>query len=251
MTTTPVPSTADLAERTLVVIGGSSGQGLAVGRAAAAAGAEVVLVGRSRGRLDQALAELPGRARAEVADMLDAAAMERLFERLGSLDHLVVTAVADEVSLRSPLVEMTDEVAVRSLDKLWGSFHAARSAAPRIRPGGSITFTSSVAAIDPPADGGFAMANAASAAVAALGRSLAAELKPIRVNVVSPGVVDTGVWASMSDAERDRFRTDMAGRLPVGHLGRPEEVASAFLFLMTNTYATGVVLPVDGGQLLT
>ncbi len=90
--------------------------------------------------------------------------------------------------------------------------------------------------------------NAASAAVASLGRALAVELAPVRVNVVAPGVVDTGVW---DDADRERLHEWATASLPVGHLGQPEELAAAYLFLMTATYVTGVVLPVDGGLVLT
>lgn len=248
---THIPSPSDLDGTTVVVIGASSGQGLAVSRAAASLGAEVVMASRTVSTLNDAVASVDGNARAVPVDMLDATSVAALFDDVGELDHLVVTAVADEVKYRSPFVEMTDEIATRSLDKLWGSFNAARAAAPRIRPGGSITLTSSVAAVDPPADGGFAMMNAASAAVSALGRSLAAELKPTRVNVIAPGVVDSGVWNAMSDGERDQFRAGYGSSLPVGHLGQPEELAAAFIYMMTNTYTTGAVLPVDGGALLT
>ena len=95
------------------------------------------------------------------------------------------------------------------------------------------------------------MMNAASAAVASLGRSLAAELKPIRVNVVAPGSVNTGVWGHMSAEEIEQFREQAGRRLPVQHIGEPEELAQAFLFLMTNTYTTGTILTIDGGALLT
>ncbi len=246
-----IPSPSDLDGTTVVVIGASSGQGLAVSRAAASFGARVVMASRTASKLEEAVASVTGDARGVPTDMLDPASIASLFDEVGELDHLVVTAVADEVKYRSRFVDMTDEIATRSLDKFWGSFNASRAAAPKIRPGGSITLTSSVAAFDPPADGGFAMMNAASAAVATLGRSLAAELKPVRVNVIAPGVVDSGVWNTMSDRDREQFRSGYGTSLPVGHLGRPEELAAAFLYMMTNTYTTGAVLPVDGGALLT
>ncbi len=246
-----VPSPNDLAGTTVVVVGASSGQGLAVSRAAAAHGARVVMASRTASTLQAAAAEIEGDVASIVTDMLDPASIAALFESVGELDHLVVTAVADEVKNRCRFVEMTDEIASRSLDKFWGSFNAARAAAPRIRAGGSITLTSSVAAFNPPADGGFAVMNAASAAVNTLGRSLAAELKPVRVNVIAPGVVDSGVWNAMSEQDRNHFRSDYGKSLPVGHIGQPGELAAAFIYMMTNTYTTGTVLPVDGGALLT
>lgn len=247
----PRPSSADLAGSTVVVVGASSGQGLAVARAVAAAGATVVMASRTREKLEQAAASVEGATVVVPTDMLDPSSVAALFEQVQSFDHLVVTAVADETRYRAPFVEMSDEAARRSLDKLWGSFYVAREGARRIASHGSITLTSSVAAFDPPTDGGFAMMNAASAAVATLGRALAAELKPVRVNVVAPGVVDSGVWDELTARQRDEMRASMARSLPVGHLGRPDELAAAFLALMTNTYITGVVLPVDGGLTLT
>ncbi|MGB3684308.1 MAG: SDR family oxidoreductase [Ornithinimicrobium sp.] len=248
---THVPSPTDLAGTIVVVVGASSGQGLAVSQAAAAHGARVVMASRTAAKLEATAGEIEGDVTSIVTDMLDPASIAALFETVGELDHLVVTAVADEVKNRCRFVEMTDEIASRSLDKFWGSFNAARAAAPSIREGGSITLTSSIAAFDPPADGGFAVMNASSAAVNTLGRSLAAELKPVRVNVIAPGVVDSGVWDAMSEEDRNRFRDGYGKSLPVGHLGQPGELAASLVYMMTNTYTTGAILPVDGGALLT
>ena len=116
-----------------------------------------------------------------------------------------------------------------------------------MRGSGSITLTSSMAIFSPPRRGGASVMNAASGAVAVLGRSLAAELAPIRVNVLCPGVVNTGVW---DETERTRLEAWARQSLPVGHLGQPDELAQAILFLMTNPYVTGILLPVDGGLML-
>lgn len=237
-------------DQTIVVIGASSGIGRAIAHAAAMLGARVVMASRSLDRLQAAQREIAGTTEVRVVDMLDEESARQLFEHVGQIDHLVVTAVADEVKFQSSFIGMSTEIAQRSLDKFWGSFFTARAAVPHIRPGGSITFTSSIAAFSPPANGGYAMMNAASAAVASLGRSLAAELKPIRVNVVAPGSVNTGVYGDMSAAERAQFQRWATEQLPVRHLGEPEELAQAYLYLMSNPYTTGTVLVVDGGALL-
>lgn len=241
----------DFTGKTVVVVGASSGQGLAISRACAALGAHVVMASRSETKLNELRRTITGSTEAIAVDMLDETSVNRLFERVGSLDFVAVTAVADEVKMQSPFVSMTTEIAQRSLDKLWGSFFVARAAAPRIKPGGAITLTASTAMYNPPANGGYAMMNAASAAVASLGRSLAAELKPIRVNIVVPGVVNSGVWAGSNDEAREGLRRWASESLPVRHLGEPEELAQAHIFLMSNTYTTGAVLVVDGGGMLT
>jgi NAD(P)-dependent dehydrogenase (short-subunit alcohol dehydrogenase family) len=242
---------SSLRDQTVVVVGASSGMGLAVSQACAALGARVVMTSRSLEKLELARATVSGQTEAVSVNMLDEVSVDALFQRVGPFDHLVVTAVADETKLRTKFAEMTTEVAQRSLEKFWGSFFCARAAAKFIKASGWISLTSSVAIYDPPANGGYAVTNAASAAVASLGRSLAAELKPIRVNVIAPGLVNTSVWADMNPDEAATFKQRMAETLSVGHLAEPAELAHAFLFLMTNPYTTGTVLVVDGGLMLT
>jgi NAD(P)-dependent dehydrogenase (short-subunit alcohol dehydrogenase family) len=83
-----------------------------------------------------------------------------------------------------------------------------------------------------------------------LARALAVELAPIRVNIVSPGVVRSPLWTNMAEADRNALYRDMAERLPVGHVGEVEEIAEAYLYLMRQSYGTGQVLVVDGGAVL-
>lgn len=239
-------SAADLTGQRVVVVGASSGIGLALSRQAAAAGAEVVMSSRSAQRLAAAAATVPAPAGAitvAAADSLNEAAVGELFRRVGAFDHLVVTAVADETKLMGQLIDQSTATAQRGMEKFWSSYYTARAGARRIRETGSITLTASMAIFNPPRGGGASVMNAASGAVAVLGRSLAAELAPVRVNVVAPGVVDSGVW----DETRRVGLREWGQGLPVGHLGAPDELAAAYLSLMTNTYMTGVVLPVDGG----
>lgn len=236
----------DLKGKTVVVVGASSGMGLAVTKESAALGAHVVMVSRSADKLAQARREVSGDAETRSASMLDEESLRQLFAQIKTLDHLVVTAVADEIQLLSPLADMSTEAAQRGMEKFWGAFFVTRAAIPHLTSHGSITLTSSVSIFNP-SKGGLSVMSAASGAVAVFTRTLAAELAPIRVNAIAPGNVNTGVYATQSSAERASSEQWGREALPVGHLGQPEELAQAFLYLMTNTYTTGVVLPVDGG----
>ena len=232
----------------VVVVGGSSGIGLGTARAVLAAGARVTIVGRSPERLARARRELgdESQVRAIAADIGQETDVVHLFEAAGDLDHLVTTAV--DASYQ-PVTELEPAAAQRVIDsKLIGPLLLAKHGAPRIRTGGSITFTSGIAAYRPSRGG--AVVAAVNGALAALGRALALELAPIRVNVVSPGWVDTPVWDVVAGDRKGAVLSEMAERLPVRRVGTPADVARAFLFLMQSQYSTGTVLHIDGGQRL-
>ncbi len=236
----------ELQEKTVVVVGASSGIGLALSKELATLGAHVVMVSRSAENLERARHEVSGNVETHVADMLDEESLKNLFTAIQTLDHLVVTAVADEIKLFSPLADMPTTVAQRGMEKFWGAFFVTRAAVPHISSHGSITLTSSISIFNP-SKGGLSVMSAASGAVAVFARTLAAELAPIRVNVIAPGSVNTGVYATQSSEQRAASEQWGRETLPVRHLGQPEELAQAFLYLMTNTYTTGAILPVDGG----
>ena len=230
----------------IVVLGGSSGIGLATAQAAAKEGAAVVIVSSRQARVDEAVAKLPG-AEGHAVDLTDAAAVEALFARIGAFDHLVFTA-GETLQLGS--LATTDlSMARRFFDlRYWGAYLAARHGAGNIRPGGSIVFTSGLAGQRPHA--GWALGASICSAMEGLTRALAVELAPIRVNIVCPGVVKTPLWADMTEADRDALYQQMGAKLLVGHVGEPEEVAEAYLYLMRQTYGTGQVIVVDGGGAL-
>jgi len=230
--------------KTVVIVGGSSGIGLASAAAASALGARVVMAGRSEQNLDAARRDVEGRIEARRLDMTDDASIEAFFAAVGPLDHLVITA--SEAALgRFREIDTAD--ARRFFDsKFWGPYSVARRAAPQIRHGGSITFFSGAAGSR--ASPGFSCGSAINAAVEALSRTLAVELAPVRVNTISPGLVDTPVWETLVPAaERDALFAETAAKLPAGRIGRPEDVADAVLFLIRNAYTTGTTLFVDGG----
>jgi NAD(P)-dependent dehydrogenase (short-subunit alcohol dehydrogenase family) len=231
----------------IVVLGGTSGIGLAVAQAAAGEGAAVVVASSSQARVDEALKALPGGAEGHVVDLLDERAIQAFFETVGEIDHLVFTAGE---SLKLGLLAQTDTAAARRFFDLryWGAFSAAKHGAGRLRPGGSIVFTSGLAASKP--HPGWAVASSICSAMEGLTRALAVELAPLRVNIVSPGVVRTPLWAGMTEDDREALYQHQAQTLLVGHVGEAAEIAEAYLYLMRQTYGTGQVLVLDGGALL-
>jgi NAD(P)-dependent dehydrogenase (short-subunit alcohol dehydrogenase family) len=231
-----------LAGQRVVVVGGTSGMGLATARAAAAQGAEVVAAGR---RPVAGREPIEGVRQAEV-DVTDEASVRALFDAVGELDHLFVSASPGSFG---PFLAQDLAAARTFVDgKLLGSWTCARYAAPRMEAPGSITFVTGCTVVRPP--GNAAMVTAAFAAVEALSRALALELGPLRVNTIRPGYTDSEMWSGLSDAERDGLRRRVADAMPVGRMGTPDDIAHAAIFLMTSHQTTGAVLEVSGGETL-
>ena len=232
----------------IIVVGGSSGIGKGIVLAAHRQGAEVLLVGRSKDKLEAVVAGLPDGAsvQAIVADVTHEADVVRLFAETGPFDHLVST-VADLAY--QPIREFDLAAARRSVDsKLMSSLLLAKHGCVHVRRGGSFTFTSGIAAYRPMPRG--AVVAAINGALASLASALALELAPLRVNVVSPGWVDTPIWDSVAGENKYAVQAQMANRLPVGRIGQPDDIAQAVLSIMANGYMTGTVVHVDGGQRL-
>jgi NAD(P)-dependent dehydrogenase (short-subunit alcohol dehydrogenase family) len=236
-----------LTEQRIVIIGGSSGMGLATARAAARDGAAVTVVSSRPERVDAAVAEMPDGCDGAVLDVRDDDAVAALFERVGELDHLVFTA-GDSFTPR-PLTEMSPAEARAVLDvRFWGAVAVIRSAASRIRSGGSIALTTGTVGQRPLP--GTVLAAAGAGAAEGLVRGLAAELAPVRVNAVRAGPIRTPMWDGVPEPQREAVFARLAEHTLLGTIGEPEEIALAHLYLMQNPYVTGTVLTVDGGLLL-
>lgn len=231
----------------IALLGGTSGLGLATAQLAAAQGARVVIASRTEERVAAALATLPETAEGHVVDLGSERSIATLLADLGALDHLVFTA-GENLVLHE--LSDTDLTAARGFfeTRLWGALAAAKHAAPRLRPGGSIVLMSGSAAARPQA--GWAVAAAICGAIEAVTRALAVELAPLRVNAVAPGVVRTSLWDAMPDADREAMYTALTAQLLAGRVGEAPDVALGILQLMANGYTTGVTLPIDGGATL-
>ena len=232
-----------LQKKRVVVIGGTSGIGLAVAQAAIAEGAAVVVGSSSDAKIGKAREKLPG-AEALAIDVRDEANVAAFFERVGTLDHLVFTAGDWGAGFGGGPIDTLNvagagaQFAVR----FWGAVTAVKHAAKRMPPGGSITLTDGMIAHRPRK--GSAISTAMAGAIEHLTLALAVELAPIRVNCVCPGMIRTDVWSFIPE---DRWKR-MTERLPVSRIGEPNEAAEAYLYLMRGGYTTGQVLRVDGGQ---
>jgi NAD(P)-dependent dehydrogenase (short-subunit alcohol dehydrogenase family) len=234
----------------ILIVGGGSGMGLALARRCIEAGAAVVIAGRGEERLRQAREALGNPAGLElaVADIAREDQVEALFAEIGGLDHIVSTAADIEGAYRL-LPELKMEAAQRVVEsKLYGPLLLAKHGAPRLARHGSLAFVSGIAAYRPSARG--SVVAAVNAALEGLVRALAVELAPIRVNAVSPGWVDTTIWAKVAGDRKQETLSAMAGRLPVGRIGRPEDIADAIHFLIGNGFTTGTTLHVEGGHRL-
>jgi NAD(P)-dependent dehydrogenase (short-subunit alcohol dehydrogenase family) len=234
------------AQKRLVIIGGSSGMGLATAIAATAAGARVVIASRSSEKLETARRKIGGDTEVLTLDVQDEAAVQAFFDRVGEFDHL--TTPGSQAAGGPFLTRDTSGVRADFGSKFWGQYLAAKYGAPLIRPGGSIVFFSGIYSQRPPA--GVSGIAAINSAIEGLARALAVELAPIRVNAVSPGLVDTPIFDDMpKEVKRELFQR-FAAAAPVKRVGQPKEIAQAVLHLMANPFITGTTLFVDGGYLL-
>src|SRR5712671_5308457 len=233
----------DLQQQRVVVLGGSSGIGLAVAEQAASQGAKVVIASSNTERVQRAVESLGGNAQGQTLDLSDEQAVETLFTKLGAFDHLVFTA-GDSLHLQD--LATTDlRQARRAFDlRYWAALAAVKYGSKNIRNGGSIVLTTGVAGQRP--HKGWVIAASVCGTIEALTRALALELAPIRVNAVSPGVVRTNLWQSMTAAEREDLYERAGNSLPVGRVGEPQDLAQAYLFLMQEGFGTGQTLVVDG-----
>jgi NAD(P)-dependent dehydrogenase (short-subunit alcohol dehydrogenase family) len=231
----------------VVLLGGTSGIGLATAVAAASRGADVTVVSGNPRSVERALGVLPEGSRGHAVDLADPRRIRDLFGVVGDLDHLVYTA-GEPLSL-APLSELDMDAAAATFRiRYFGALAAVQASVPHIRPGGSITLTTGTASARPGA--GWAVAASICGAIESLTRALAVELAPIRVNAVQPGVVRSPLWAGMAEAERDRMYREVGASTPVGRVGDVDDIAAGFLSLITQPFATGTVLTLDGGSLL-
>ena len=213
-----------------VVVGGTSGIGRAVARALSERPGRVVAAGLGTG-----------------LDVADEAAVAAFFEGLGPVDHVVFTAGS---SAPAGAVADVDLAAARAAFdiKFWGALHVARAAARQLRPGGTLTLSSGFLARRT-VPGSF-VKTAMNAGLEAVAKILARELAPRRVNVVSPGLTDTEAYAGMALEARRAMLERAAAGLPVGRVGRPEDLARGYLFAIDNPFVTGAVIDIDGGALI-
>ncbi|MET8877185.1 SDR family oxidoreductase [Nocardia sp. NPDC004604] len=245
---TPVHTrTPELLGQTVVVIGGSAGIGLETARRARTEGAEVILTGRNRDRLEHAATEV-GAKDSAAFDVNDSAALKSFFQDLPApIDHVMVTAGGPQYG---PLLEM-DAAQVRDIlsDHVVVALEVARNAASKMRPGGTLLLMGGTGARH--VRRGLGIVSAATAALPPFTAALALELAPVRVNLIAAGFVDTPLSAALLGDRLDQRRDELRSTLPIGRVVGPADVAALAVHIMTNTALTGATYDIDGGQQFT
>ena len=237
--------------KTAVVTGGNAGIGFATAKRLAAEGAHVFITGRRADELERAATEIGEAATAVPGDISVPADVDRLYHRVHERGQGIDILFANAgVNALVPMAELTEEMHDSIFDiNVKGTFFTVQKALPHLNRGASVVLTGSTAG-----DGGSAGMSAygaSKAAVRAYARAWAAELSPrgVRVNVVSPGPVDTPLWDTAFGDRRDEMIAGVAAGIPAGRPGVPEEIAAAVVFLASSesSFVYGANLFVDGG----
>jgi NAD(P)-dependent dehydrogenase (short-subunit alcohol dehydrogenase family) len=233
----------------VVVIGASAGIGEATAKAFAARGATVAITGRSKERLDQAAQRIGYPVNAAELDAADREALTAFFATTEAVDHLVLCASPGAVGV-GPIAAL-DEAALRQAfdGKFFAHVKAIQAALPHLRKDGSVTIVTAASARA--AFAGTAGLAAVNGALETIVAPLAVELAPLRVNAVSPGIIDTHWWHGMPDDQRQAYFAAAAAVTPVRRIGKPEDVADAIVYLAGAGFVTGTVLECTGGSNLT
>jgi NAD(P)-dependent dehydrogenase (short-subunit alcohol dehydrogenase family) len=234
-----------LDNQAVVVIGGTSGIGLATAVAAAAEGARVFAASSSAEKVAAAGAAHPGITFTQV-DVHDREGLASAFAGIGPVDHIVSAATGANRTTR-PFLEQSDDQFRAAFEKFWGYNNVVRAGAPHLTANGSITLVSGIPARK--CNPNMSSISCVGSAVEGLTRALAIELAPQRVNVVAPGIIDTGMFAGLGD-NKAAMLAQMGKSIPLGRVGAATEVAAAIMLCVTNGFMTGATIDVDGGALL-
>lgn len=236
----------NLKQKQIIIIGGSSGMGLATAKMAFELGAHVTLTRRTAEKAQKAATEINPAVQWATLDVDDEAQVLQFFNNISAADHIYIAAGS------TTLGSVTDGVLAEKLKgfetRLVGSLRVVRAAISKMNPGGSFTFTGGVST-DRPITGAW-ISGLGTAAAEQLARVLVMEFPGVRFNAVSPGYTDTPMWDGIMGENKTEILAGVAEKLPVKKIATAEEVAAAVLFLMANESVTGEILHVDGGARL-
>ncbi|PLT32152.1 SDR family oxidoreductase [Bacillus sp. V5-8f] len=232
-----------LVGKRVVVIGGTSGIGLATAKAFLEKSAQVIIASRSTEKLSEAKKALGENVEGYELDFRSEENVSGFFSKVGNFDHLVVTAGEGAMGSFSdlPVAQVRDAFD----SKFWGQYITVHAALPYLDKSGSITLTSGVYGLRPPK--GASTLASINSAIDGLVRGLAVDLSPVRVNVVSPGIVDTPIYSGMPEDQRQAMYNQIGQQLPVGRVAQPEDIAQTYVYLAENGFTTGTSVLIDGG----
>ena len=234
-----------LKDQKVVIMGGTSGIGLATAKLITTAGAIAVITGRDPEKLKRAITELPRTSRGIIVDAMSSDALIKFYNDLGNFDHLVLS-ISGKVG-GGPFKSLNIELLRQAFEaKFFAYFMAIQLSLKTLRETGSIVLVTAGSARSSFA--GTSGLAAVNGAIESMIPTLALELKPIRINAVSPGIIDTPWWDSWKKEQREAAFAQIAASTPVGRIGQPEDIAQAIMLLLENTYMTGTVIECDGGM---
>ena len=236
----------NLANKVVVVIGGTSGIGLAVVQAASALGASVYAAGRSEENIEQAKKLCSTQVQFRTVDTHSEADLKKLFQEVGEIDHLVSAATGAQRTI-APFMQQSAEQFSAAFQKFWGYTNVVREGEPYVKSTGSITLVSGSPARKYKV--GSSSLSATGGAVEAFIKAVSIEIAPKRINGVSPGLIETAMWDGFGENKAQQL-ADMTAHIPLKRVGQAEEVANGIIFAMSTNYATGTIIDVEGGMLL-
>lgn len=237
-------TTADLAGQRILVVGGARDIGYAVAEGIAAAGGTPIVGARDEARAAKAAEQISG-AEPVLVDITDETSIVAALAAARRIDHVVVTASAHH---NAPLAELDHGRVVTAFEaKVIGPLMLAKHAARILPPTGSLVLFSGLAGWKPAPD--YSIMGITNGAVAFAAAHLAKELAPIRVNAVSPGVIDSGSWDELGEETKREFLEGAAANSLVGRTGTNADITDAVLWLIGAGFVTGETIHVAGGRL--
>jgi NAD(P)-dependent dehydrogenase (short-subunit alcohol dehydrogenase family) len=234
----------ELKDKKIVVIGASQGIGFETSKLLVQKGAEVIMVSKTKEKIEAAAKKIGGNVAAKTLDFTDENAVKNFFDEMGSIDHLVCVGASN--AAWGKFRELQTSAIRNAFDsKFYGYYFSAKHALSVLSMNGSIVFV--IAGSARKAIPGTAGLAAVNGAILAMGRTMASELGPIRVNMISPGIIDTPYYNWMNPEQKETMFKQMGDRLPIGRVGKPEEIAHSIIMLLENDFITGAILDADGG----
>ena len=231
-----------LANKHVLVFGGNSGMGLATAIQAKALGARVTITGRNAEKTRR-IADLHQFDHFFAADITDKQAVNQQLSTIDHIDHLVLFSGS---FIKTSVLDATEEQIFQAYnERIFSTINVIKQLSGKLSQQGSILFVSGLI-VDRPNGFGTALMSSSAAAVELLAKSLAFELAPIRVNILSPGYVETPIFDGAFGEQRDEMVAHLASTLPARRLGTPEEAAHAAIYLMTNSWMNAATLNLDG-----